>query len=77
MCNRCWTILMEAGSVGKKRKGTNERWWLVTTSRRSLDSVRRRISIWSRAVKARSPREWQSEGKGAALHSDNGSVVGV
>jgi len=28
MCNRCWKILMDAGSVGKRRKGSNERWWL-------------------------------------------------
>ena len=28
MCNRCWKILMDAGSVGKKRKGSNQRWWL-------------------------------------------------
>jgi hypothetical protein len=28
MCSRCWKILMDAGGVGKKRKGSNERWWL-------------------------------------------------
>ena len=28
MCNRCWKALMDAGSVGRKRKGSEERWWL-------------------------------------------------
>ena len=24
----CWKVLVDAGSVGKKRKGSDERWWL-------------------------------------------------
>jgi hypothetical protein len=28
MCNSCWKALMDAGGVGRKRKGTAERWWL-------------------------------------------------
>ena len=28
MCNSCWKILMDAGGAGKKRKGSDERWWL-------------------------------------------------
>jgi hypothetical protein len=28
MCGRCWKVLMDAGSVGRTRKGSQERWWL-------------------------------------------------
>jgi len=28
ICGTCWKILMDAGSGGKKRKGSDERWWL-------------------------------------------------
>jgi len=28
MCARCWKVLIDAGTVGKKRKGSDERWWL-------------------------------------------------
>jgi hypothetical protein len=28
MCGSCWKVLMDAGCVGKKRKGTEECWWL-------------------------------------------------
>ena len=28
MCGSCWKVLMDSGSVGKKRKGSDERWWL-------------------------------------------------
>jgi hypothetical protein len=28
MCGRCWKALLDAGGVGRKLKGTEERWWL-------------------------------------------------
>jgi hypothetical protein len=27
-CGSCWKVLMDAGSVGRKRKASAERWWL-------------------------------------------------
>ena len=39
MCARSWKIVMDAGGVGKRRRGSDERWWLGQDMRKAGDRV--------------------------------------